>query len=72
MGMIETNKKGTKSWLGKKFYPITEGNLGRWQASGDLPKPLPEYKITYGDRWPVGFGWIMIGIAVLGGLFGVK
>jgi hypothetical protein len=68
LGIIETNAKSTKSWLAKTFYPLTEKNITRGQASGHLPKPLPSYKITFGDSWPVGFGWLMIGIAVLNGL----
>jgi hypothetical protein len=68
LGIIETNKKGSKSWLGKTFYPLSGENIVRLQAIGGLPKPLPEYKINFGDIWPVGFGWIMTGIAALGGL----
>jgi type IV secretory pathway protease TraF len=36
--------------------------------TGSASKPLPEYKITFGDSWPIGFGWILIVIAALGGL----
>ena len=68
LGIIETNAKGTKTWIGKTFYPLTEENITRGQAVGHLPKPLPSYEITFGDSWPVGFGWMMIGIAVLAGL----
>ena len=68
LGIIETNAKGTKSWPAKNFYLLTKENITREQASGHLPKPLPPYKITFGDIWLVGFGWLTIGIMVLSGL----
>jgi hypothetical protein len=37
LGIIETNAKGTKSWLAKTFYPLTKKNITRGQASGHLP-----------------------------------
>ena len=53
---VGTNKQGQKIYSTKQFYPLTDAEVQRWQESGHLPKPLPHYKLSFGDVLEGYFG----------------
>src|SRR5215472_1023193 len=53
LGIIEKRDLSKQKlwWSQKIFYPLTNDDIAKWQASGHLPKPLPDYHVTFGDTW---------------------
>jgi hypothetical protein len=52
------------------YLPIAKGEIARFQASGDLPSPLPPIKYRVGDVISVWIGWFLVLVVVAGALVG--
>jgi hypothetical protein len=67
LGIIERRDQGKLWWSRTKFYPLTDDDIAKWQASGHLPKPLPGYTVMLGDTWYVWLGRFLMVLAAIGG-----
>lgn len=66
-GYVLADKTSLRTQYGKQYYAMPEGaRLHELQASGDLPSPLPAYRIPAEDYF-MGFGlwWILAGTAAV-------